>query len=121
MTKPYRPFLGLFSGIWLDGFVNNRTTTLNPQGQKPMADRRVKKSGKNKDGDITKLCNAGESWSPRTKADAISDIEKGTHRYYVSEAGFETTVTVVSSNGTKFLRTVADKSSKNNLDNLPDC
>jgi hypothetical protein len=87
-----------------------------------MADRRVTKSGKDKDGNITKLCNAGDWWSPRSKADAISDIESKTHRYYVNEAGYETDIAVVErTDGTKFLRTTADKSNKNNLDNLPDC
>lgn len=87
-----------------------------------MADRRVKKSGKDKDGDITKLCSAGEAWSPRSKANVISDIEGNLHRYYVDEAGYATDVSVVKrTDGTKFLRTSADKTSKNNLDNLPDC
>jgi len=45
-----------------------------------MADRQVTASGKDKDGDITKLCKSGEAWSPRQKADAIRDIENGTHR-----------------------------------------
>ena len=39
-----------------------------------MADRQITASGKDKDGDITKLCKAGEAWSPRQKADAIRDI-----------------------------------------------
>lgn len=86
-----------------------------------MADRRVTRSGKNRDGDITSLCKPGELWSPRNKAEAISDIENRIHRYYVNEAGYESDVIVATRNGTKFLRTVADKSSKNNLDNLPNC
>jgi hypothetical protein len=48
-----------------------------------MADRKVTKSGKDKYGNITSLCNSSESWSPRSKANAISDIENGTHTYYV--------------------------------------
>lgn len=87
-----------------------------------MANRRVTHSGKNGDGDITKIGNPGESWSPRSRADAIRDIEGGTYRYYVNAAGYETDVSVVKlSDGTKYLRTTADKTSKNNLDNLPDC
>ncbi len=87
-----------------------------------MADRRVTHSGKNTHGDITSLGNPGEWWSPRPKADAIEDIEGATHRYYVREAGYESDVTVVTRNdGTKYLRTTADRTSRNNLDNLPDC
>lgn len=86
-----------------------------------MADRRVTHSGKDNDGDITKLCKAGEWWSPRSKADAIRDIETGAHCYYVNEAGFRTDVTVVNGASGKYLRTTSDQSCKNNLDNLPNC
>ena len=87
-----------------------------------MADRRVTASGKNRDGDITKLCSAGEYWSPRSKADAISDIENRYHTYYVQQPGTtRVEVRVVNEGGNRYLRTTADRSSKNNLDNLPDC
>ena len=43
-------------------------------------------SGKDRDGDITKLCQPGELWSPRAKADAIGDIESRAHTYYVLSA-----------------------------------
>jgi hypothetical protein len=79
-------------------------------------------SRKSMQGDVTALCSPGASWSPRSKADAISDIESGLHTYYVDAAGYRTTVTVVKqSDGTKYLRTTADKTSRNNLANLPDC
>lgn len=87
-----------------------------------MATRYVMKTGKDKDGDITKLCHAGESWSPRQKADAISDIENKNHEYYVSWTdGQKTPVTVVNGSTGKYLRTRRDGSTKNNLDDLPDC
>lgn len=83
-----------------------------------MADRRVRQTGKDTDGDITSLCHTGEWWSPRSKADAVSDIRTGTHSYYVNEAGHRSDVHVTSDG---HLRTYADATSKNNLDNLPDC
>ena len=88
-----------------------------------MADRRVKASGKDKDGDITKLCNSGEAWSPRMKADAIDDIEAKRHRYYTQDRnGNQSDVHVVTKrDGTKYLRTDPDGKSEDNLDNLPDC
>lgn len=86
-----------------------------------MADRRVTASGKDKDGDITKLCSSGAHWSPRVKADAIRDIESKDHTYFVDRAGYRTDVHIVNVGGKKHLRTTADNSSKNNLDNLPDC
>jgi hypothetical protein len=84
-------------------------------------ERRVRKSGKDKNGNITALCNSGEVWSPRQKADAIRDIEGGAFVYYVEEQSPRTNVRVVTEGATKYLRTTADTSSKNNLDNLPDC
>ena len=86
-----------------------------------MADRRVTRTGKDKDGNIISPCRLGEPWSPRVKPDAIRDIEGRVHRYFVDEAGFLSEVHVVERGGKKYLRTYADSSSNNNLDNLPDC
>jgi hypothetical protein len=87
-----------------------------------VADRAVYKTGKDSDGDITKLCNAGESWSPRSKADAIRDIEQRLHTYYVPWKSGRTEIRVVNDpvKG-KYLRTDRDSTSRNNLDELPDC
>lgn len=87
-----------------------------------MATRYVNKSGKDKDGDITKLCNSGQAWSPRLKADAIRDIDDGVHEYRVAWAdGQDTKIGVVNGTTGKYLRTQRDGSTKNNLDDLPDC
>lgn len=85
-----------------------------------MADRRVRQTAKDRDGDITALCNAGEFWSPRQKGSAINDIETETHTYFVRE-GNRVEVGVVNGPTGKYLRTDADPGSANNLDNLPDC
>lgn len=87
-----------------------------------MAERKVIKSGKDRDGDITKLCNSGEYWSPRMKADAIQDIESGTHSYHVDWSdGVKTAIKVVNGPTGKYLRTDKDNTTRNNLDDLPDC
>ncbi|MDW0357702.1 DUF3892 domain-containing protein [Halomonas venusta] len=87
-----------------------------------MTDRRVTATGKDAEGDITRLCKSGEWWSPRSKADAISDIELGINTYYVMDSvGNRADIHVMSSGSKKYLRTTADSSSANNLDNLPDC
>ena len=86
-----------------------------------MADRQVKQTRKDSDGDITALCNSGESWSPRSKANAIRDIETKTHAYYVGSGSDRVDVHVVNGPTGKYLRTDPDPQSKNNLDNLPDC
>lgn len=86
-----------------------------------MSDRAVRNTGKDRDGDITRLCNPGQSWSPRSKADAIRDIESGTHTYYVPWQRGRTEIRVVNGANGKYLRTDRDNTSKNNLDDLPDC
>jgi len=86
-----------------------------------MTDRAVRKTGKDKDGDITALCDDGASWSPRKKADAISDIESGIHTYHVPWKGGRTEIRVVNGPNGKYLRTDRDNTNRNNLDDLPDC
>lgn len=86
-----------------------------------MADRAVRKTGKDRDGDITRLCDDGQIWSPRNKADAIHDIENGTHTYHVPWTTGRTEIRVVEGANGKYLRTDRDNTTKNNLDELPDC
>jgi hypothetical protein len=86
-----------------------------------MADRAVRKTGKNSEGDITSLCDDGASWSPRPKADAIRDIEGGSHTYHVPWTSGRTEIRVVDGPTGKYLRIDRDSTTKNNLDDLPDC
>jgi len=87
-----------------------------------MAKRQVKATRKDDDGDITALCNEWQTWSPRKKVDAINDIERGIHEYYVKEVGTqEVAVKVKSRDGKKYLTTEADSNSGNNLGRLPNC
>lgn len=87
-----------------------------------MADRSVLRTQKDRDGDILALCNSQEYWSPRAKHDAISDIELNVHRYYVPWSdGKVTLIRVVNGPNGKYLRTDRDDTSRNNLDDLPDC
>lgn len=87
-----------------------------------MAIREVRKTGKDRNGDITKLCDDGQWWSPRLKTDAIRDIESGVHQYYVPWKSGRTRIHVVNDpvKG-KYLRTDRDNTTRNNLDDLPDC
>jgi len=89
-----------------------------------VADRPVRQTGKDSDGDITSLCDAGSSWSPVSKLQAIQDIETATHTYHVPWQSGRTEIRVVvdpSVKDGKYLRTDRDQTSKNNLDDLPDC
>lgn len=87
-----------------------------------MADRAVRKTRKDRDGNILALCDDGAPWSPRMKWDAISDIENGVHTYYVPWTTGRTEIRVVNDpvKG-KYLRTDRDNTPRNNLDDLPDC
>lgn len=87
-----------------------------------MAKRYVNKTGKDSDGDITRLCNSGQTWSPRSKADAIGDIDNDIHEYWVNWSNSpETMIRVVNGTSGKYLRTDRDDTSRNNLDDLPNC
>lgn len=84
-----------------------------------MSERRVTGTGKDNSGDITSLCGP---WGNQTKAEAIVDIEVGTHRYFTLAAN-ETEADVIVVNGArgKYLRTDPDKTTADNLGDLPDC
>ena len=86
-----------------------------------MADRPVRKTRKDRDGDILALCNDGSSWSPRQKADAIRDIETHMHTYHVPWKDGRTEIRVVNGPTGKYLRTDRDQTTRNNLDDLPGC
>ena len=81
-------------------------------------DRRVKATKKDRSGNIVALCNPGQSWSPRRKADVIKDITSSRKSYYVQELAQRRYLRVV---GPDTLSTTEDATSKNNLDNLPVC
>ena len=87
-----------------------------------MADRAVTQTRKGADGDITALCNPKVSWSPRSKADAIQDINSGSHTYHVPwPDGQRTEIKVIKGPNGPYLRTVRDGTTGNNLADLPDC
>ena len=86
-----------------------------------MADRRVTRTEKDDDGDILALCNPWADWRRRSKELAIGDIENGLHRYYVELGNEEVDIHVVKGSTGKYLRTDSDATSRNNLDDLPDC
>ena len=73
----------------------------------------VKRTGKS-GGDITSLC--GDSFN-HDKAKAVANILNETENYFVREVAPAVNVHVTQGH----LRTDADASSANNLDNLPDC
>lgn len=83
--------------------------------------RKITRSRKDSDGDITAICHPGEWWSPVSKFQAIKDISSGTHSYYVTVGSQEVDIHVVNGENGPYLRTDSDKTTRNNLDELPDC
>ena len=85
-----------------------------------MADRPVRQTGKDRDGDITSLADGGQRWSPIPKWRAIQDIENGSHTYYVPWLSGRTEIRVITTaTGAKHLRTDRDATTRNNLEDLP--
>ena len=64
--------------------------------------RKVQRTGKDQQREITRLC--GDSFVSVSKADAISQIERGEYRYYVIVAGAEVDVKVAHRGTVKYLR-----------------
>ena len=85
-----------------------------------MARRQVTASGKDRDGDITSLCNRS-GWGVRSKAEAIQDIESKAHSYFTGSEPYSADVYVVQGQNGKHLTTSRDGTTRNNLDDLPNC
>ena len=84
-----------------------------------MVPRRVTRTGKDSDGDITALCG---SWGRVTKTIAIREIESNSRSYYVQDRYSRRAIVIVVNGPTgKYLRTDPNSSCSDNLDNLPDC
>jgi len=62
----------------------------------------------------------GSDWY-QTEDSAIADIENSANSYYVSAGGRTVDVIVAVHNGRKYLKTVADDYSPDNLLALPEC
>jgi hypothetical protein len=85
-------------------------------------DRQVTRCRKDRYGDILVLCNPGAEWSPRLKQDAIRDTESGLHTYFVRWVdGRRTEIRVARGPAGKYLRTSRDDTTRNSLEDLPDC
>ena len=84
-----------------------------------MIDRNVTHSKKEPPGEIAALGNPTTTWSPRSKADVIRDIESGSYRYLVRWPEKETVVRVVNGATGKYLRSDRDETTRNNLLDLP--
>ena len=88
-----------------------------------MIKRIVTATAKDKHGDITCLCNITEGWLRVTKEQAIDHIDQRTYKYYARGplSQKESEIEVVNGPYGRYLRTVRDGISSNNLDKLPDC
>jgi Protein of unknown function (DUF3892) len=100
-------------------FVVAKNTAHQNQREVEVSNRQVTATSKTTAGEITKLC--GE-WGAESTPGAIAEIENGIHRYFtVASNGSEIDVKVLSGEDGKYLRTDPDKTSADNLVDLPDC
>lgn len=86
-----------------------------------MADRRVRQTGKDRDGDITAMCG---DWGRVSKSTAISEIDATPpkHTYFVQDGqGRRANVHVANGSTGKYLRTDPNSSCSDNLQSLPSC
>lgn len=90
--------------------------------------KKITKTKKASDKDILALCNPGQFWSPVSKEEAIREIERSgkpysvNSPYYTEANGYRASIVVMEDRlRGKYLRTDPDKTSKNNLEALPDC
>lgn len=85
--------------------------------EKSMSDARIKNVEKDRDGDITHVGVSGDwKW---TVAPVVTSIESGTNTFYVMCPQRADVIVSSTHGGRKFLKTTADTTTKNNLDNLP--
>lgn len=86
-----------------------------------MLHRKVTHVKKDSSGTITHLCNPGIfDWGCETVQQVLSHLDNKTHRYFVREHGiFDVDVVPVGSGANRYVRTTADATDSNNLENLP--
>jgi hypothetical protein len=62
----------------------------------------------------------GDGWK-ESQANAIKQIQNGTHAYWVSVGSYRTDVIIAYHNGNPYLKTKADTTAVDNLLSLPEC
>lgn len=108
----------------LSSVVGNSTLFSNAftrqRGLEPQGMVREVTSVKKYRGTITHLCNDGQLWSPVSVSQAIEEIREGTARYITRHNKSMALIKVVKDGkGGFYLRSQSDKTSADNLDNLP--
>jgi hypothetical protein len=89
---------------------------------RPPARERVVTQVRQSRGKVVAVCHPGEGWSPRSAADVVADLRRGDYRYVAADsAGRTSRILVVNGPRGAYLRTKADASAQNNLDELPSC
>lgn len=86
-----------------------------------MIERQITNTKKDSSGNIVSFCNLAEWWSPRSAKEIQYDIEEDMYLYFVRVDGQKVEIKVINDLAKKYLRTDPDKTTKNNLDDLPDC
>ncbi len=85
-----------------------------------MADRIVTHAMRDGDGVVRAIGNPDSDWFQRRTQWAITDIAAGRHMYYVASGDVHRRIWVVNGPTGPYLRTSADSTEVNNLDELPE-
>ena len=86
-----------------------------------MAKRKVMRVRKDKNGNISTLCNPDSDWSPIPAAEVIREINHDIHNYYVEMDRKEVDIVVAEGPSGEYLRTDPEETSENYLLELPEC
>lgn len=83
-----------------------------------MSDYEVNRAGRDRDGDITKLCGP---WGSASSTDVMQLIQLGNRFYVPLTNGSRARIEIVQGQYRPYLRTNWDGTTRNNLDDLDPC
>lgn len=86
-----------------------------------MIERQITNIKKDSKGRTRLICNPDEWWSPKSVKEVVYEIEESFYRYYVIVNNLKVEVKVIADSENKYLCTDPDKTTQNNLDELPEC
>ncbi|HCY75818.1 MAG TPA: DUF3892 domain-containing protein [Ignavibacteriales bacterium] len=86
-----------------------------------MIERQITGIKKDSSGNIVSLCNPTEWWSPKSVNEILYDIEEYMYLYFVIVDGQKVEIKIITGLTKKYIRTDPDKTTKNNLEDLPAC
>ena len=113
-------FGSLRTGAWhpTRAFVR-WTSRSDASPRRDMADREVTAVRRDDRGRTIALANPEQTWSPVFAQEAVAHIEAGLHSYHTARGDDHASIEVIYGRAGPYLRTAADTSTHDNLDDLP--